>query len=597
MAVPGSLVQRLRRLITACAVLASAPQGGPLRRILAVILLGCFCAPIVPGQERVELDMVGRIRQEGFRHSRVMESASHLMDAIGPRLTGSPNMKKANEWTRKQLEDWGLSNAHLESWGPFGRGWSYEECEVRMTAPDVAELLALPLAWTPSTQGTLHGTPVKLKVETKEDLEKEKGKLAGKIVLLGDMREVKPDEKALSERYDEKSLSELAQYPVPNSNPYSRPGAPPFNREEYMRRRQLDREVARFMADEKVAAVIEPGPLDGGTFRVQGAGNGWKTDAPPTVPTVVMAIEHYGRLARLLDHKEDVQLDVTVRAKFYDQDPMAYNTIAEIPGTDKKGEVVMLGGHMDSWHGGTGATDNGAGVVVAMEAIRILKVLDVHPRRTIRIALWSGEEEGLLGSKAYVTQHFGSRPEPKAGDSELPSFLRPPTGPLTIKPEHSKLSAYFNLDNGTGKVRGIYTQENVAAAPIFEAWIAPLKDLGVTTVTNRNTFGTDHVSFDGVGLPGFQFIQDEVEYDTRTHHTNMDVYERLQREDLMQASVVMACFVYDAAMRDAMMPRKALPREQPASQEVPPAQKTPRPRPESPAATPEPPARPDAHPR
>ena len=239
---------------------------------------------------------------------------------------------------------------------------------------------------------------------------------------------------------------------------------------------------------------------------------------------------------------------------------------------------------MDSWHSGTGATDNGAGVVVAMEAVRILKALNVHPRRTIRIALWSGEEQGLLGSRAYVAQHFGSRPQPRGGDSDLPSFLRPETGPVTVKPEHAKLSAYFNLDNGTGRVRGVYTQENTAVAPIFQAWIEPLKDLGVTTITNRNTGGTDHLSFDAVGLPGFQFVQDEVEYSPRTHHTNMDVYERLQREDLMQASVVMAWFVYNAATRDAMIPRKPMPKESP--REEPPAEKGPLAKPE--AATPAP---------
>jgi hypothetical protein len=498
------------------------------------------------------------------------------MDSIGPRLTGSPNMKRANEWTRKQLEDWGLANAHLESWGPFGRGWSYQVSTVRMLAPDTAELLALPVAWTPGTAGPIRGTPVKVRLENKDDLEKNKGKLAGKIVLVGDMRDVRPQETALSDRYNEKTLAELSLYSIPGTTPFARPGQPPFNREEFLRRRAFQRELARFLADEKVAVVIEPGALDGGTFRVQGAPNGWKKDAPPTVPTLEMAIEHYGRLARLLDRKEDVQLEVNVQTSFNDDDAMAYNTVAEIPGSEKNGQIVMLGGHMDSWHGGTGATDNGAGVAVAMEAVRILKAVNAHPRRTIRIALWSGEEQGLLGSRAYVSQHFASRPEPKE-DSDLPSFLRPATGPLTIKPEHAKLSAYFNLDNGTGKVRGVYTQENSAVVPIFEAWMEPLKDLGVTTITNRITTGTDHLSFDAVGLPGFQFIQDAVEYDTRTHHTNMDVYERLQREDLMQAAVVMACFVYDAAERPAEMPRKPLPKERPAPTP------TPGPAPEKPA--------------
>jgi len=278
----------------------------------------------------------------------------------------------------------------------------------------------------------------------------------------------------------------------------------------------------------------------------------------------VMAVEHFGRLSRLLERKADVELEVDVKATLLDDDRMQYDTVAEIPGTDRKGEVVMLGAHMDSWHAGTGATDNGAGVVATMEAVRILKALGVALRRTIRIALWSGEEQGLFGSRAYVARHFATRPPVTDPEQlKLADYLRKPTFPITVKPEHARLSAYFNLDNGTGKIRGIYTQENAAVVPIFEAWLAPLKDLGATAVTMRNTGGTDHESFDEVGLPGFQFIQDEIEYESRTHHTNMDVYERLQRPDLMQASVVIACFVYDAAMRDAMLPRKPMPKEPP----------------------------------
>src|SRR5262249_49249543 len=461
------------------------------------------------------------------------------------------------------IEDSASATSPLYICGLFGCGWSYQVSEVRMPSPDRADLFALPQPWTPSTNGAVRGKPVKVKLETKEDLEKQKGKLAGKIVLLGDMREVRPSEKPLSARYDEKGLSSIAEYEIPG-RPYMRAGRV-FNREEFIRRRAFGRELTKFLAEEKPAIVIEPGELDGGTFRVQSAGGEvYKKDAPTGVPTVMMTIEHYGRLARLLDAKQDVELEASVQTTFDDSDPMAYNTVAEIPGTDKKGEIVMLGAHMDSWHGGTGATDNGAGVVCTMEAVRILKALGVKPRRTIRIGLWSGEEQGLLGSKAYVAQHFGSREEPKStGPDDLPSYMRPATGPVTVKPDHAKLSAYFNLDNGTGKIRGIYAQENAGAVPIFEAWMQPFKDLGMNTVTMRNTQGTDHLSFDNVGLPGFQFIQDEVEYDTRTHHTNMDVYERLQREDLMQASVIIASFVYDAAMRDGMMPRKPMPKAEP----------------------------------
>jgi hypothetical protein len=509
----------------------------------------------LPAEENVDLDMVTRIRQEGFRNSKVMETASALTDGIGPRLTGSPSMKRANDWTRDKLAEWGLANAHLESWGPFGRGWSYDSVSVRMTSPDVAQLSALPKAWSPGTNGPIRGRVVLAKLTTREELEKQKGKLKGLIVLTDDMREVKPQEKAALERYDDKALEDLWEYEAP-------PLRTPFGPEEFRRRREFRRALNRFLEDEKPLAVIDPGRLDGGTFHVQGGGS-WKKDEPIGVPALVMAVEHYGRLARLLDQKKNVELELDLRARFHDDDSMSYNTVAEIPGTDRRGEIVMLGGHMDSWHGGTGATDNAAGVAAAMEAVRILKAVGAKPRRTIRIALWSGEEQGLLGSEAYVMEHFASRPIPTDPKERENFSLRRGPGPLTVKPDHAKLSAYFNLDNGTGKVRGIYAQENAAVVPIFEAWLAPVRDLGATTVTMRNTRGTDHEPFDAVGLPGFQFVQDEVEYETRTHHTNQDVYERLQRNDLMQASVVLATFVWHAAMRDGRLPRKPMPKDEP----------------------------------
>jgi Zn-dependent M28 family amino/carboxypeptidase len=279
-----------------------------------------------------------------------------------------------------------------------------------------------------------------------------------------------------------------------------------------------------------------------------------------------MAIENYGRISRLLDRKIPVELEIDVRNQFYDSDPNAYNTVAEIPGTDKKDELVMLGAHLDSWHAGTGATDNAAGSAITMEAVRILKALGVKPRRTIRIALWSGEEEGLLGSHAYVKDHFGSHVEstdPK--ELAMPAFLRHDDTPLTLKPDQAKVSAYFNIDNGTGKIRGVYLQENQAVEPIFNAWMQPFTDLGMTTLTMNDTGGTDHLSFAAVGIPGFQFIQDPVEYSSRTHHSNADVYERIQRDDMMQAAVILAAYVYDAAMRDDMLPRKPLPKPTPAA--------------------------------
>jgi carboxypeptidase Q len=527
-----------------------------MRATVLLFLVTLLAAPAVLAEERIDYDMVTRIRQEGFRNSKVMEIASALCDGIGARLTGSPNMKRANDWTRDKLAEWGLANAHLESWGPFGRGWDYESVSVRMVSPDVAELLALPKAWSPGTQGPVRGKVVLAKLTSKEDLERERGKLRGRIVLTDEMREVKPQEKAALERYDEKSLDEVWHYEAPTAGGR-------FSPEELRRRREFRRALNAFLEEEKPLAVIDPGRGDGGTLAVQQAGSGWIRTEPTGVPALVMAIEHYGRIARLLDRKKDVELEIDVKASFLDENTMSYNTVAEIPGSDRNGEIVMLGAHMDSWHGGTGATDNAAGVAAAMEAVRILTALGAKPRRTIRIGLWSGEEQGLLGSEAYVMQHFASKPAP-ADPAERQNFsLRRSPGPLTIKPDHAKLSAYFNLDNGTGRIRGIYAQENAAVVPIFEKWLEPLKDLGATTVTMRVTRGTDHEAFDAVGLPGFQFLQDEIEYDTRTHHTNQDLYERLQREDLMQASVVMATFVWEAAMRDSRLPRKPLPKENP----------------------------------
>ena len=518
-----------------------------MKKLLIVLLI----ALPIAAADSPDLTMQTRIRQEGFRNSKVMDLASGLMDFVGPRLTGSPNMKRANEWTRDKLTELGLSNAHLEQWGPFGRGWSYQSSVVRMLSPDVAQLTALPRAWTPGTNGPVHGTAVKIKVEKVEDFEKYKGKIGGKIVLEGDIRELKPHDKLDFARYDEKKLGDLSAYEVPG-------GRPRFTREEILKRRDFRRALAKFFAEEKPLAILEPGNTDFGTFIVQGLGT-QKPNEQFSVPSVVLPAEQYNRLARLVDMKKDVEVEVDVKATYHDDDPNSYNTIAEIPGTDKKGEVVMIGAHLDSWHGGTGATDNGAGTVAAMEAVRILKAIGIAPKRTIRIGLWSGEEQGLLGSRAYVAQHFATRPEPTDPDEkDLPSSMRKVKGPLTIKPEHAKLAGYFNMDNGSGKIRGVYMQENAAVRPIFEAWIEPLKDLGMTTLTMRNTGGTDHLSFDDVGLPGFQFIQDELEYDTRTHHTNYDVYERLQRDDLAQAAVVMATFVWEAANRPEMLPRKPL---------------------------------------
>jgi carboxypeptidase Q len=522
-------------------------------RLVCSLILILFFVPVLWCQEKVDLETISRIRYEGFRDSKVMELASGLMDSIGERLTGSPNMKRANEWTRDQLTAMGLSNAHLEPWGPFGRGWANQYVNARMTAPDVVPLLVYAKAWTPGTSGAVTGKCIRANIEKKEDFDKYKGKLAGMIVITGPDAEVKPITEAPYKRLTDDELAKTGEYEIPGERP-------PFRMSEMMRRRQFQKDLNQFYADEKVLAVIDHsrGTAGGGTVFVQSGGS-YKPGETTTVPQLTMASEHWTRIARLLQQKKDVTLELNVTNTFYDDDLMQYDTLAEIPGTDKKDEIVMLGAHLDSWHAGTGATDNGAGTIVMMEAVRILKALDIKPRRTIRIGLWSGEEEGLLGSQGYVEQHFGSRPPMDDPNMKgMPTLLRREAGPVTVKPEQAKISAYFNVDNGTGKIRGVYQQENAAVAPIFESWMRPFKDLGMTTLSMRNTGGTDHLSFDAVGIPGFQFIQDPIEYETRTHHSNMDVYDRLQPEDLKQISVIVASFVYDAAMRDQMLPRKPI---------------------------------------
>ena len=521
-------------------------------RLACLLVVMSSVAPLW-SQEKVDLETTGRIRYEGFRNSKVMEFATGLMDSIGERLTGSPNMKRANEWTRDQLTAMGLSNAHLEPWGPFGRGWANQYVNVRMTSPDIVTLLAYAKAWTPGTNGVVQGKCIRATIDDKKDFDKYKGKLAGMIVILGADAEVKPITEAPYKRLSDDDLAKLSDYQIPGDRP-------PFRFADMLKRQQFVKDLNQFFADEKVLAVIDHsrGTAGGGTVFVQSGGS-YKPGETTTVPQLTMASEHWTRIARLLQQKKDVSLELNVTNTFYDDDPMQYDTIAEIPGTDKKDEVVMLGAHLDSWHAGTGATDNGAGTIVMMEAVRILKALDIKPRRTIRIGLWSGEEEGLLGSQSYVEHHFGSRPpmdEPAM--KSMPTVIRREAGEVTVKPDQAKVSVYFNVDNGSGKIRGVHLQENETVAPIFEAWMKPFKDLGMNTLTMRNTGGTDHLSFDAVGIPGFQFIQDPIEYETRTHHSNMDVYDRLQPDDLKQAAVIVAGFVYDAAMRDQMLPRKPL---------------------------------------
>ncbi len=519
-----------------------------------------------PTTESIDLNAYNAIREEGLQRSRIMDYAGGLIDGIGPRLTGSPNMAKANAWTRDQLTKMGCVNANLEDWGEFGMGWQQLNTWVRMTEPDTAVFVAQATPWSPSTNGPVTAQAVSVVVNEAADMAKYKGKLSGKIVLLGAMRDVPVPDKPFFERYSDKDLKDLESLPLESEQAETR-----ARMERSVKRYKLQSELIPFLAAEKVIAVIVPsrdGHDGGGTgiiFDDNGASLGrtpYHRDTAVPFPVVVAQIESYGRVFRLLENHVPVSIEMNVETKFTGDHEHGFDTVAEIPGTDPalKDEVVMVGGHLDSWISGTGATDNGAGSVVALEVMRILNALKVKPRRTIRIALWTGEEGGLFGSRGYVTQHFGSFPRSTASDQmQLSEYARKPAGPLTLKPEQKLISAYFNVDNGTGRIRGIYTQGNAAVDSIFAQWMAPLKDLGVTTVSNRDTGGTDHLSFDAVGIPGFQFIQDPMDYETRTHHSDMDTYEHLQATDLKQIAVVEAIFVYNAAMREQMIPRKPLP--------------------------------------
>jgi carboxypeptidase Q len=523
-------------------------------------------------------DPIARIREEGLKRSKVMETLSYLSDVIGPRLTGSPNMKRANEWTRDQLTKWGLQNGHLESWGPFGRGWVVKGFSAEVIEPQSIQLIAYPRAWSPSVSIPL-GEVVHLAAKDEAELLRFKGKLKGKIVLAGPIRDVTARFEPQGTRLTEKDLLSLADADESSSPTFAAQLASPRS-QEFLKRLIFSARELQFISAEGAALVIYPSRGNGETIFVEsalvprdldmsspiatlrsmflGGTQPYDENAPAIVPQVVVAVEQYNRLVRMIQAGEKLQMKVSLATQFSKGDLNAYNTIAEIPGSDKADELVMVGAHMDSWHAGTGATDNAAGVAAAMEAVRIIQALGLKPRRTIRIGLWSGEEQGLFGSKAYVDKHFG---EP-ANDSKEASFLRMVEGGSAPKiipgAEYNKLSAYYNLDNGTGKIRGVYLQGNEAVRPIFRQWLQPFRDLGAATLTASNTGGTDHLSFDAIGLPGFQFIQDEIEYETRTHHSNQDVFDRIQGDDLKQAATIMAAFLYNTAMRDEKLPRKKM---------------------------------------
>ena len=520
--------------------------------MLALVAIGAATA-----QDKPDLAAVYKIKDEGLNRSQVMEVLSYLTDVHGPRLGGSPAIRKAGDWVQNKLTEWGFANVHAEPY-EFGRSWELRRFQAHMVEPTYAPLAGFPKAWTPGTNGLVRGEAVRVDIATEADIEKYRGQLKGVFVLAQPPIELAQHFNPDASRYTGEELEDLVMMPEPGQESgRRRPGG--------FGDRGLARKINEFYVAEGVAAVLDPGRGDYGTFIVASGGSRAK-DAPPVPPQVTLAAEHYNRICRILDKKIKVTLEMEVQADFLSQDLNDFNIIAELPGTDKKDEIVMVGGHFDSWLAGTGAADDAVGCAVAMEAVRIIKDAGLKPRRTIRVALWGGEEGGLVGSRAYVSRHFASRPVPPAdlerGSEEFRKWTQANAAvPPTLKPEYAKLSGYFNYDNGTGKIRGIYLQGNEEVRPVFTAWLAPFADMGATTVTIRNTGGTDHQSFDAFSLPGFQFIQDPVDYGTRVHHTNMDVYDRIVRADVMQSAVVIASFVYHTAMRDALLPRKPMPKQ------------------------------------
>lgn len=496
--------------------------------------------------EQLDYQMLGRIREEGMQRSQVMDIMSWLSDVKGPRLTGSPGFHAAGDWTIGTLKKWGMANVHYEPWA-FGRGWSLERFSAHMIEPQIQPLIGYPKAWSPGTGGVVQGDVVQAIITTQADLEQYRGKLRGKIVLPQTARAVHMLEGRLVLRMNDEDIAEAKTTPLPVARAQARLGAAAT-----VSAAQLN----KFFFDEGVLAVLDRGSdsdvsaggselswqtqrVDGGTIFVGSAGS--REPGAEYPPQITIAVEHYNRMLRILEKGVPVKAEIDLRVKYHDEDSRlnGFNIIAEIPGTDPvlKDEIVLIGAHFDSWHSGTGATDNASGSAAMLEAMRILKTLDVKPRRTIRIGLWGAEEQGLLGSREYVKQHI--------------------TDGATRKPEYDKHSAYFNIDNGTGKIRGVWLQQNFAVQPIFQQWIEPLADIGVSTLGPRNVTSTDHVPFDQAGIPGFQFMQDRLEYNSRTHHSNMDVIDRVQRDDMVQMATVVAWFAYNAAMRDEMLPRKS----------------------------------------
>jgi carboxypeptidase Q len=513
-----------------------------------LLLLALFLTTNLQGQQTPATEAakapqtVDIIKKHGIEKSQVMEIASYVCDVYGPRLTGSPMLDQATDWAQKELKKWGMQNVHLEEWGPFGRGWELKHFEMHATAPSYWPVIAYPKAWTPSVSGS--GQVIYLDIKEKEDIDKYKGKLSGKFVLMDTIREVKFPDEAMGTRHDAESLLKLADAGMPTPRPRRGNNAGGFS---------FNSEIWKMIEAEKPIAVLDRSfKGDLGTVFVSGArtGEGQARDnGKAVVPQMTLSVEHYNRIFRLMMKGIPVTLNVDMKSAYTNPDGMEHNILAEIPGTDLTNEVVLFGAHFDSWHTGTGATDNGAGSAVMLEVARILletiKETGQRPRRTLRLALWTGEEQGLLGSRGYVGKHYAV-------------FDSLGWTPQSLRQDQKTVSAYYNLDNGTGKIRGIFTQGNNDVVPIFREWLQPFHDMGATTVTLSNTGGTDHLPFDGVGIPGFQFIQEPMHYFTRTHHSNMDNWDHLVANDLKQAATIIAHFVWETSQRAEMMPRKEL---------------------------------------
>lgn len=525
------------------------------KRFSAIFLLIVLLLPSFAFGQQV--DAVAKIKDEGMNRSQAMTVMHYLTDVIGARLTNSPSQRRANRWTKEQFEKWGLKNSAIDPWGEFGRGWELKRFSASVQTPEeYMTFRAYPKAWSPSTNGVITGEVFFIDATDEAGLEKYKGKLKGAIVLTAPARPIKLGFEPSASRVSDESLAGM-------ENPKPQPPQQFTPTEQMIAAQRFNARKASFYAEEGVAVLVEPSSTDAGTIRVMGAslpptanagGNlmmgmrVYSKDAPPAIPQLVAEVEQYNRLFRLAKQNVPMKMTIDIDAKFYDDDLQGYNTIAEIPGTDLKDEIVMIGGHLDSWHSGTGATDNGAGVTVVMEAMRILQASGLKPRRTIRVALWTGEEQGLLGSRGYVAKNFASFEEgaPTAGGQRK----------LNKKPAYDKFAAYYNLDNGTGQIRGINMQGNEPLRPIFREWLTPFKEYNASTVSINSVGGTDHLAFDAVGLPGFQFIQDQIEYFTRTWHTTQDVADRMLEEDLKRSAIIMATFAYNSAMSDEKLPRK-----------------------------------------